>query len=43
MPGYRGIQPDLGLVQAEAVFPELEAFLHGYVGSRWCLMRRSIM
>src|ERR1035441_5874447 len=29
VPGDRGIQPDLGLVQPEAVLPELEPFFYG--------------
>jgi hypothetical protein len=39
----RGVEPGLALVQPEAALPELEGLLNRYVGSRWCLMRRSIM
>jgi hypothetical protein len=35
--------PDLGLVPAEDVFARFERFFYSYVGSRWCLMRHSII
>jgi hypothetical protein len=37
------VEPDLVVVQAGLVLGLGETILHCYVGSRWCLMRRSII